>query len=273
VTPPISEPYAAYVLGLLFVVYVFNFIDRQILAILLEAIKQDLGASDTAMGFLSGFAFALFYTVAGIPVARWADRGSRRTIIGLELGVLVPGASPIVTTGRSMMGGRREVVAGVVAAGVVLALGATVMLPASADAALVIWEKKGRFKIRQDACKGKEVAVDAADLGVAGPPGDQGDPGPPGAAGLSGIEVVTADGKVITVNPGISNATASCSDGKVVLGGGVAMGNLFGSINSQRVRTSAPVTTSPQGWFGELEADVTDDWQPRVFAICGTAAP
>jgi predicted MFS family arabinose efflux permease len=86
-TPEISSAYSSYVLALLFVVYVFNFIDRQVLAILLESIKQDLGVSDTAMGFLSGFAFALFYTFAGIPIARWADRGSRRSIIALGLGV------------------------------------------------------------------------------------------------------------------------------------------------------------------------------------------
>ncbi len=79
--------YAYYVLGLLSLVYVFNFVDRQVLAILLEPIKKDLGVSDTAMGFLTGFAFALFYTVAGIPIARWADRGSRRTIIALGLTV------------------------------------------------------------------------------------------------------------------------------------------------------------------------------------------
>jgi MFS family permease len=84
---PISAGYAYYVLVLLFIVYVFNFIDRQVLAILLEAIKKDLGVSDTAMGFLSGLAFALFYTFAGIPIARWADRGSRRSIIALGLGV------------------------------------------------------------------------------------------------------------------------------------------------------------------------------------------
>ncbi len=84
---PPSPAYARYVLGLLFVVYVFNFVDRQILAILLEAVKQDLGVSDTAMGLLSGFAFALFYTVAGIPIARWADRGSRRDVIALGLGL------------------------------------------------------------------------------------------------------------------------------------------------------------------------------------------
>lgn len=82
-----EEPggYAYYVLGLLWLVYVFNFVDRQVLAILLEPIKKDLGASDTAMGFLSGFAFALFYTVAGIPIARWADRGTRRTVITIGL--------------------------------------------------------------------------------------------------------------------------------------------------------------------------------------------
>ena len=179
------------------------------------------------------------------------------------------------------MGCRRSLM-GAVAAGALLALGVTVMLPASAEAALVICQKKKSFKIRQDTCKGKEVAVDAAGLGVVGPqgdpgtqgdPGPQGDPGSQGPAGLSGVEVVMADGNVITVSPGISSATASCPEGKVVLGGGVAMGNLFGSVNSQSVRTSAPVTTSPQGWFGELEADVSDDWGARVFAICGNAAP
>ena len=78
-----SPAYARYVLGLLFVVYVFNFVDRQILAILLEPIKQDLGVSDTAMGFLTGFAFAVFYTFAGIPIARFADRGVRRSVIAV----------------------------------------------------------------------------------------------------------------------------------------------------------------------------------------------
>ena len=80
-----SPSYARYVLGLLFVVYVFNFIDRQILAILLEPIKADLGVSDTAMGFLTGIAFAIFYTFAGIPIARLADRSSRRTVIAVGL--------------------------------------------------------------------------------------------------------------------------------------------------------------------------------------------
>ena len=81
----VSPGYSNYVLGLLFVVYVFNFIDRQVLSILLDDIKADIGVSDTYMGFLTGFAFALFYTFAGIPIARLADRSSRRTIIAVGL--------------------------------------------------------------------------------------------------------------------------------------------------------------------------------------------
>jgi len=77
--------YANYVLAILFLVYVFNFIDRTILSILVEDVKRDLGVSDTAMGFLTGIAFALFYTIAGIPIARWADVGVRRSIIALGL--------------------------------------------------------------------------------------------------------------------------------------------------------------------------------------------
>ncbi len=84
---PPSPAYARYVLGLLFVVNVFNFIDRQILAILLEPIKEDLGATDSAMGFLTGIAFALFYTAAGIPIARLADRGTRKTVIAVGLAI------------------------------------------------------------------------------------------------------------------------------------------------------------------------------------------
>lgn len=74
-----------YVLGILLVVYTFNFIDRQILSILLESIKQDLVLSDQALGFLSGFAFAAFYATFGIPMALWADRGNRRNLIAASL--------------------------------------------------------------------------------------------------------------------------------------------------------------------------------------------
>jgi predicted MFS family arabinose efflux permease len=73
------------VLGVLFVVYVFNFIDRQVLSVFIGPIKQEFGASDTAMGLLVGFAFALLYTFAGIPIARLADRSNRRNIITIGL--------------------------------------------------------------------------------------------------------------------------------------------------------------------------------------------
>ena len=80
-----TSRYRQYVLGILVVVYVFNFIDRQILAILLEPIRQDLSLTDTQLGFLSGVAFAIFYAILGIPIARLADRYSRVTIISLSL--------------------------------------------------------------------------------------------------------------------------------------------------------------------------------------------
>ena len=76
-----------YALGILVVVYTFNFIDRQILSILLEPVKNDLGLSDTAMGMLTGFAFAMFYATLGIPIARFADRTNRRNLIAAALGI------------------------------------------------------------------------------------------------------------------------------------------------------------------------------------------
>jgi len=76
-----------YALGVLFVVYVFNFIDRSILGILNQAIKEDLGLSDTQMGFLGGIAFAIFYTLLGIPIARVADRTVRRNVLAVCLTV------------------------------------------------------------------------------------------------------------------------------------------------------------------------------------------
>ena len=76
---------AWYALSILTLVYAFNFIDRQLLAILQESIKADLGLSDSQLGLLTGFAFALFYVTAGIPIARWADRSNRRNIVSLAL--------------------------------------------------------------------------------------------------------------------------------------------------------------------------------------------
>ena len=72
-------------LGLLTVTYFFSYMDRQILAILLEDIKADLLLTDTQLGLLSGFAFALFYATLGIPVAALADRMNRVNIISISL--------------------------------------------------------------------------------------------------------------------------------------------------------------------------------------------
>jgi predicted MFS family arabinose efflux permease len=73
------------VLGLLFVVYTFNFIDRQIIGILAAPIQQELGVNDAQMGLLGGLAFALFYTGLGIPIAWLADRWSRTWIMTIAL--------------------------------------------------------------------------------------------------------------------------------------------------------------------------------------------
>lgn len=75
--------YKHYLLILLTVVAAFNFLDRYVLSLMLEPIKQEFALSDSQLGFLTGFAFALFYAVAGIPIARWADRGNRITIVSV----------------------------------------------------------------------------------------------------------------------------------------------------------------------------------------------
>jgi MFS family permease len=75
--------YAWYVVSVLTVAYIFSFIDRQILNLLVVPIQEDLNLSDTQIGLLQGIAFALFYTLMGIPIGRLADRSSRRMIIGI----------------------------------------------------------------------------------------------------------------------------------------------------------------------------------------------
>ena len=84
----VEEPYpgggyAWYVVGVLTLVYIFSFIDRQILSLLVEPIRRDLGISDTQMSWLMGISFALFYTFFGILIGRLADSRSRRTIIAI----------------------------------------------------------------------------------------------------------------------------------------------------------------------------------------------
>lgn len=80
-----TNRYRYYVLALLTLGYVFNFVDRQVMTILIEPIKMEFGASDTQMGLLSGLAFALFYATLGIPVARLADRWSRRNVLAISM--------------------------------------------------------------------------------------------------------------------------------------------------------------------------------------------
>jgi MFS family permease len=78
-----SKAYKNYLLTLLMVILAFNFADRMALGIVLQDIKVDLDLSDTQLGFLTGIAFALFYAVMGVPIARWADRGNRVAIISI----------------------------------------------------------------------------------------------------------------------------------------------------------------------------------------------
>ena len=75
--------YRNYLLLVLLIVLVFNCVDREALQIVLQDIKIDLKLSDTQLGLLTGIAYALFYSVMGIPIARWADRGNRVAIISL----------------------------------------------------------------------------------------------------------------------------------------------------------------------------------------------
>lgn len=99
-TKPIyTEKYKKYVLYVLTGVYIFNFIDRQILVILQESIKADLNLSDTQLGLLTGLAFALFYVTLGIPIARLADTTNRKKIIAVSLAIW---SAMTVISGRAM---------------------------------------------------------------------------------------------------------------------------------------------------------------------------
>ena len=84
-SPVVSAAARRYALVVLAIVYMFNFIDRQILAILLPALRDEFQVSDAWLGFLTGPAFAMFYIILGIPVARYADRHNRRNLIALAV--------------------------------------------------------------------------------------------------------------------------------------------------------------------------------------------
>ncbi len=82
-----ASSYSWYVLCVLVVVYILNFIDRQILSILAVDIKADLGLTDSDMGFLGGAAFAVFYALFGIPLGRLADNWSRVKLLSIGLAI------------------------------------------------------------------------------------------------------------------------------------------------------------------------------------------
>lgn len=81
----VTNGYRRYVLGILLTVYTFNYLDRQILSILLQPIKDEMQLSDTALGFLTGVVFAIFYATLGLPIARIADRTNRKAIVAASL--------------------------------------------------------------------------------------------------------------------------------------------------------------------------------------------
>lgn len=85
--PSLAKGYNRAALILLTLVYVFNFLDRQILNILAESIKTELKFTDTQLGLVTGFAFALFYSLLGLPIARYAERGDRPILIAAALSV------------------------------------------------------------------------------------------------------------------------------------------------------------------------------------------
>ena len=87
---PIALPgrvYRSYALGLLMLIYVVNFVDRQVVSILAEPIKRDLHLADWQLGLMTGLAFAVLYTVLGLPIARAAERGDRPLIIAAAVAV------------------------------------------------------------------------------------------------------------------------------------------------------------------------------------------
>ncbi|MDP3747179.1 MAG: MFS transporter [Phenylobacterium sp.] len=84
---PFSPAYTRYAMFLLLGIYIVNFLDRAVINILAEPIKNELHLADWQLGMMSGLAFAVFYTVLGIPIARMAERKNRPMIIGTAVAV------------------------------------------------------------------------------------------------------------------------------------------------------------------------------------------
>jgi MFS family permease len=83
----LSVAYRGYALGLLLLIYILNFVDRSVVNILAEPIKNDLGLADWQIGLMAGVAFAVFYTFLGLPIAQLAERHNRPLIISIALAV------------------------------------------------------------------------------------------------------------------------------------------------------------------------------------------
>jgi predicted MFS family arabinose efflux permease len=77
----IGRSYVLYAFAVLFFVNILNYLDRSIIAILVEPIKRELALTDTQVGLLTGFAFASVFAIAGVPLGRLADRGNRKNIL------------------------------------------------------------------------------------------------------------------------------------------------------------------------------------------------
>jgi MFS family permease len=98
--PMFTPAYKRYALVVLTTLYGTSLLDRVLMTLLLQPIKEDLHLSDTQLGLLTGFAFGLLYATLGVPMARWADRGNRITITSLTtvIGALTAAACFFVTS-------------------------------------------------------------------------------------------------------------------------------------------------------------------------------
>ena len=104
-----SKRYRTYVLSALTLIYIMNFVDRGLLAVVGPDLVPELGISDTQFGLLTGFGFALLYTIVGIPLARYADTGHRVWIMSIcvalwSLMTVLCGLATEVTVGSITIG-------------------------------------------------------------------------------------------------------------------------------------------------------------------------